>query len=237
MKFGGVKEERYLDSRNLNRFSAWHLASYPRSGNHLVRAILEAYTNRPTEGCLGSTNDTPIYQRSPNKSGVIQIKDTKPIAYKAHWLREIHARERVFGCGAMGMILITRDPAQAISSHIARSKKLRLLPQKRRIRRAIGKAVDEYLGLVHRYAAHQCSAKFHVQFEDLINVKTAHETATSILKRIGVEMEGPSLQSVAALAKESQQSIGGRELAFKSELQSEVGRMLSYEEVLAYIDS
>ena len=50
-------------------------------------------------------------------------------------------------------------------------------------------------------------------------------------------MEVPSLQSVAALAKESQQSIGGRELAFKSELQSEVGRMLSYEEVLAYIDS
>lgn len=40
------------------------LLSFPRSGNHWVRFILEWFSVRTTYGCVGSNVDMPIYQKS-----------------------------------------------------------------------------------------------------------------------------------------------------------------------------
>lgn len=225
--------------KSIGGITAWHVASYPRSGNHLVRAILEAYTKRPTEGCLGAHRDMPIHKRSANKSGIIQIEVNEPIAFKAHALREIHARERMFGSKALGMILITRDPAQAIASHAARflsNKRKFPFLTKRRKRLVIGSEIDKYLALVHRFSAHQPSARLHVKFEDLVHTGTASNAAASLLECIGGDLEGPDLKSVAALAKDSQVSLGERAVDLKREISAEVEQMLSYQEVLDYLE-
>ena len=38
------------------------ILSYPRSGNHLVRFIIELLTETPTLGCKGNSRDVPIFQ-------------------------------------------------------------------------------------------------------------------------------------------------------------------------------
>ncbi len=44
------------------------LLSYPRSGNHLTRFMIELLTELPTFGCHTNKNDIPIYQNTfPNK--------------------------------------------------------------------------------------------------------------------------------------------------------------------------
>ena len=62
--------------------------------------------------------DIPIYLREPNKiSKVIDIKDTSPIGYKAHFLLELLQNDKRTNLET-GLILITRDLVAAIMSHL-----------------------------------------------------------------------------------------------------------------------
>jgi hypothetical protein len=218
---------------------AWHIASYPRSGNHLVRAVLEAYTGRPTEGCPGSKHDTPIHTKAPNASGLIQITSDQPVGYKSHTLQEIHQRDRQFHPTPLGFILVTRDPVAAIVSHTVRSlSNKRKYPwlNSRRKNLVVQKNINDYLSLVHRFAATQCAPKIHIKFEDLLNPKTSQITTTSLLHAVGIELQGPALNDVFALAKESQNSLGRHDTALKTELEQRVAEKISYADVLRYID-
>jgi hypothetical protein len=57
------------------------LLSYPRSGNHLVRFIIEYLTDEPTIGCLNNlSNDKPIYKnyiglKDNNDNNIFNIND------------------------------------------------------------------------------------------------------------------------------------------------------------------
>ena len=217
---------------------SWHIASYPRSGNHLVRAIIEAYTHRPTEGCLGAIMDPPIFKKPANKSKLIQIRSDQVIGYKAHYLREIHERDRTNADGPMGMILITRDPVAAISSQATRilSNKWRPLgPTSRRKRIIIQEQINLYLSLIFRYVAQKDGPKAHVKYEDLIAEETAEATAKKLLDKLGVELEGPSLFEVFKLAKESQSSLGDSAQKLRQEIEQIVSARISYVEILNHI--
>jgi hypothetical protein len=57
--------------------------SYPRSGNHWVRYIVEWFSGAPTIG-EESPQDTPIYTRT--RTPILQ-NAKEPIAQKRHWLQ------------------------------------------------------------------------------------------------------------------------------------------------------
>ena len=86
------------------------ILSYPRSGNHLVRYMIEFMTKQATLGCRGNEHiDTPIRDRG----GVRYLYDVSntPIARKAHSAVEINV------VNARSIILILRNPVDAVVSH------------------------------------------------------------------------------------------------------------------------
>lgn len=234
-------EMRYLskdERRSVRHQRSWHIASYPRSGNHLVRAIIEAYTEQPTEGCLGAKRDIPIFQRPANRKRLIQIHSDHTIGYKAHTLEEIHERDRTIANGPMGVILITRDPVAAISSQATRIlSDRRRYPwlTNRRKRIVIQEQVNLYLALVFRYASQRKEARIHLKFEDLVSKETVDRTVTEFLNKLEVCLQGPPLAEVVELAKESQNSLGDTARELKGEIEEEVRKRLSYAEVIQYI--
>ena len=86
------------------------ILSYPRSGNHLVRYMIEFMTKQTTLGCRDNEHiDTPIRDRS----GVRHLHDVSntPIARKAHTAVEIDVMN------ARSIILILRNPVDTMISH------------------------------------------------------------------------------------------------------------------------
>lgn len=90
------------------------LLSYPRSGNHLVRYVVEHCSRRPTLGWGDKENllvprslhDKPIFLRDRN----IEITNAKPILVKRH--EPDYEPKR--------LILLVRNPVEAILSHKGR---------------------------------------------------------------------------------------------------------------------
>ena len=218
---------------------AWHVVSYPRSGNHIVRALMEMYSGRPTLGCPGSKKDTPIFERPPNQSrGLINITDCDPIGYKAHMICEILANSQT-RAAPQKLLLITRNPADAISSHLARSHRRKgLMLRHRRIDREMVKAsVDAYMGLVLFYQAFEC-AKIHVRFEDLVDpnwqlksLQGLVEKVTGLTPKVAVDAN-----QIMMLAKDSQKSLRGSLSALKKELSTAVSEFLEYDAVLKRLE-
>ncbi|NRB20562.1 MAG: hypothetical protein HRU33_24270 [Rhodobacteraceae bacterium] len=223
---------------------AWHIASYPRSGNHLVRTLLEAYSNRPTEGSLGSPKDTPIHSKKANAAGIIKINSPEPIGYKSHDLHAIHSRDRSFRENPLGFLLITRDPVAAIASHAMRSlrkKRKYVFHSSQRYDQAINillrGQINAYLALVYKFSTIRSQPKIHVRFEDLINPETSEQTVDDLLGSMALHRQGPDLKSVFALARESQQSLKPHDAGLKREVEQRISKAISYQEVLQYLDS
>ncbi len=91
------------------------LISFPRSGNHLVRMIIEYASSRPTHGCLDNPNDTYICENEfldyPDILKHVNA-EKKPILRKAHNVPRFSkflVRKRVF---------IFRDWKECITSHV-----------------------------------------------------------------------------------------------------------------------
>lgn len=92
------------------------VASFPRSGNHLVRFFIEYMTGRPTLGCFNSPQDIPIHCNDfPEEPAVLAHVGGDPIAHKAHFVRELRHLVQVYPIA--GIILIRRHPIEAIGSH------------------------------------------------------------------------------------------------------------------------
>ena len=84
--------------------------SYPRSGNHLVRTLIEVMSGRPTLGCPGNPNDVPIHLKVEARgTGSIAMRSLHPIAHKSHFLRHAVIHE-ANSPGTWGLIFLTRDP-------------------------------------------------------------------------------------------------------------------------------
>jgi hypothetical protein len=102
--------------------------SYPRSGNHLVRFVVEYCSGRPTLGFRDHENfftpqsmhDNPIFLRDQS----IQIKDPRPILIKRH-TPDFQPEKLLF---------LVRNPVIAILSHLGRD--LNEIPENELLREA-----------------------------------------------------------------------------------------------------
>ncbi len=214
----------------------WHIVSYPRSGNHAARAIIEATTGRPTLGCRGSTPDTPIYLRSPNKrDGLIRIRDKTPIGYKAHWNYEIIANEREID-GQMGFLLMLRDPVDAIASQSYRllARKKYYLPQKQ-IAEVVNCQVKDYIALLTYFAAFR-GLKACIRFECLLSSDPGQrmESVKSITRLVGGYPENMSIDKIdliLKLAKESQESLGAYKQRRMDDIRSNIRDLITMSDV------
>lgn len=100
------------------------LLSYPRSGNHLVRYILEFITGLPTSGCYGNTKDKPIYTNQfPNKETPL-----RHVVHNFHFcFTKFHKIPSHYNSAYLksdpSLILIIRDYKECIISHLRKINK------------------------------------------------------------------------------------------------------------------
>lgn len=92
------------------------IASFPRSGSHLVRYLIEIMSGRPTLGegdyQWSRTVDGPILERLSliQKEKSYKYKDSNPIGYKRHIIREEDYKIK-------NLIYIERDMIESILRH------------------------------------------------------------------------------------------------------------------------
>lgn len=234
----------------MSKLSNWHIISYPRSGNHAVRSLIEYLTQRPTVPALGDAgDDKEIYLRKANQeSRLIEITDQEPIGYKAHFLREILENEER-SPEPCGLILITRDPAEAIVSHLyPKYEKWQSKLEKRRLwfsgrrRKAweefdwqhqVRKEFDVYIGCVFGYLAWKGRPRIHLTYEDLID--DGFSFCQTLAQKIGSnrDITRSEIESVLSLSKNSLTRKGGRQRDPKlvQELKAMVGQYRNYDQI------
>ncbi|PJE37204.1 hypothetical protein CVM52_07955 [Pseudooceanicola lipolyticus] len=216
----------------------WHVASYPRSGNHLVRALLEYATQRPTMGCPGASRDTPIHSRNPNQQArLIVISEAEPIAYKSHFTNQIQQHEHDHRIDRF--LLITRDPVEAIASHLARDFGKRLIVTERHIRIAVERELNAYLSLLYAYRAYPDERRYHIRFEDLTGADDRSlEAANSLLRAARVplmQLDEAEWQRVRAIAKNSQSSLSPSKQVVRDRIRAAVAERISLAEAAHFL--
>lgn len=95
--------------------------SYPRSGNHIFRSVIELSTRRPTLGCLTNPNDRPILQNLFQSDQYYLSRD--PVGIKSHFSWELYRNldmTRSAGLIPYG-VFIFRNPRDSIASVITRT--------------------------------------------------------------------------------------------------------------------
>ena len=94
------------------------LCSYPRSGNHLIRFLIEILSELPTKGCERNKKDKPIYLNTFPEKINFNIKDSKKyIYYKYHILNESILKD------CKNLIIMVRNPYEVLLRHNNSSKK------------------------------------------------------------------------------------------------------------------
>lgn len=232
------KESEYSSKASVEK-KVWHLASYPRSGNHLVRALLEYATKSPTFGCPGAKHDTPIYSRKPNiASGVIKISEHCPVGLKSHFLNQLRRNEREHKVA--NILLITRDPVGAISSQICRQFSKKIYVSERAIRRAVEVGLDTYLSLLYAYRTYPIERRYHIKFEDLMDNDTALYSANELLAVVcptATQISLSEWNSIRKLAKESQVSLVRKAQPLRKRVSVVVDKYISYDDVQFFLDT
>ena len=139
------------------------LLSYPRSGNHLMRYILEYITGLPTSGCYGNPKDKPIYtNKFPNKE--------TPLSHVNHHhhfcFTKFHKIPSHYNNAYLkadpALILIVRDYKECIISHIRKNVKSGLT-----VENAFHKELMMYFKLLHYYDTFE-GKKMIIYYEDLL---------------------------------------------------------------------
>lgn len=187
------------------------VASYPRSGNHLVRGILEFGFRRPTLGPPALLmRDGPIADRPPNAARhVIAIEDREPIGLKAHYLHHVLAHQRKFP-DATGVLLVTRNPAEAITSQLLRRFSRSPWLTERRLRLGVERNVSDYLGLLFLHQAWAADRRWHLEFGRLVDPAGSLDYVNAFLGRIGAphRLDAGQWAGLQQVTKESQSSLG-----------------------------
>ena len=99
------------------------ILSYPRSGNHLVRFLIEFATGKPTHGCIGNDNDQFLCKNNyPNSESPLHHVKGIPEFIKFHWVHDILysiQNKRITEPGKL--IVIIRNPIECIARNIGYS--------------------------------------------------------------------------------------------------------------------
>jgi len=135
------------------------VASFPRSGNHLVRFLIEYLTGRPTLGCYKNPLDIPIHCNGfPDAPSVLAHVRGEPIAHKAHYVKELRYLARRYPID--GLVFVRRHPIEAIISHhrkVARDNA-----------QAVYRSIRRYAAL-DRYFERTKLPKVNLEYEKLIS--------------------------------------------------------------------
>jgi hypothetical protein len=198
---------------------------------------MERYSGRPTLGCPGNDKgDPPIYLRSPNVDAkLINIEDFAPIGRKSHFLRELirHDLEEE----QAGVILITRDPEEAIMSHLYPLLKPSFMRRRVKAALPVRKAVDEYLAMVFAFRGMFGRNRIHLKLEDLIS--SPLETSRRLLSGMGLQpnINERDISETLALAKESLERPANarRDVEVADVIRREIRKRITYSEVLEWI--
>ena len=106
--------------------NAMCLLSYPHSGNHLTRFLIEYLTGRPTAGCFRSLTDVPIHTNTfpvPGPGPLVHVDPLeRPAAFKFHYAASCGTmcaladvdRGAAFGTACSRLVLVVRDFAKCI---------------------------------------------------------------------------------------------------------------------------
>jgi hypothetical protein len=187
------------------------IASFPRSGNHLVRGVVEFGFGRPTEGAPGRKGgDPPIADRGPNRSAqVIEISDRDPIGFKAHSLLHVGAHRLRFP-DATGLVLVLRDPADAIASQLMRAFTWLPWLTDRRLRIEAEAAANGYLSLACLYRSWDPSRRWLVRFEELVGAGDSLGRANALLDAVGARrrLDAQRWEALKQVTRESQRALG-----------------------------
>ena len=97
------------------------IASFPRSGSHLYRFILEYSSCSFTQGILNNIADVPIFANSfPSSPNCLSHVDPrKMIGIKCHNVEDVCRASSLVALN--GIHLLVRNPYHALSSHISQS--------------------------------------------------------------------------------------------------------------------
>lgn len=149
------------------------ILSYPRSGNHLVRFLIEYSLGRPTKGCGRNREDIPLYlNHYPDKSVLAHVDGTKPFSFeKVHYSRNIHEKPSQ-------LIFIVRDPTEAIFNH------MRLYNPTARFHAGVVAEMKQFLDNVV-YFMQYTGPKLLLYYEDLIDPQKNAKSLQTLGKFIG----------------------------------------------------
>lgn len=193
------------------------LMSYPRSGNHLVRAFLEAASGQPTLGCRENPKDLPIRDRGLVDTAAFPRRSDEPVAQKIHRVYEemIILRD---GLNINRICLIVRDPGRCVISQMHRSLEdlswWKMRRAERRLRRPSYVArqtvlgLEQWLSLVDHYIASDLP-KLALTFEALTSESRLTEVNDRLLPFFGINERFDNLAAldhVGGLGRESQVS-------------------------------
>lgn len=153
------------------------LLSYPRSGNHWVRFIIEWFSGRPTKGLTPA--DPPIHKNLPNKDILAHVNGNNFIIYKEHGIPKGNLNK---------LILILRNPKECIYRH---TKDLK-----------VGQ-IDSYMKLINFYNNYG-GKKLLIHYEDLIlEPKNIITTITKFLEIYKEEKINNFMENYDLFFKES----------------------------------
>lgn len=219
----------------------WHLVSFPRSGNHLLRGLLEYASGRKTLGCPGAKNNGPIFSKEPNQLRKIIVVDDRrpPVALKSHFSTEIWRHQKKHS--AQGCILIIRNPVDAITSHLMRGIKSERDLALSDYGREIEHLQRAYLHLLYVYRSYPEHKRILVRFEELIS---SPERAASITSAIGQKMceefaalDLGTTSSVFEVTKESQRSLKNSDRVVEKIVKAAVRARISHNEINKFLEN
>jgi len=100
------------------------IVSFPRSGNHLCRFIIEYITGMATQGCLANPKDVPICENvfESNPTILSHVRRCEYVGQKAHSWEEVKEYSNHLSISFSAVLLILRDPINAIVGHILAEK-------------------------------------------------------------------------------------------------------------------
>ena len=128
------------------------LLSYPRSGNHLTRFFIELLTGKPTQGCVGSPRDIPIYKNTFPEEVKFNIKDGSEFGFHKH--HEFHFEPKELN----KLIFIIRNPKECMPRHTSNNFK-------------VGNYDRCYFGVIDKFDEIDDDKKMLLYYEDIITDK------------------------------------------------------------------
>jgi len=161
------------------------IASFPRSGNHLVRYIIEYITDRPTLGDgddkWSRTVDGPILKRIDEN---YKYSNNTPIAVKRHVIKEIDKGSKA--------IFIFRNPVECIIKHYLHSQSLQSLHNPDNP--YLLSLIDMYENLVGYYLDNQFfKDDLYIPFESLV---FSEEKVLDIINSIATILPPKSIKKI-----------------------------------------